>query len=59
MRLARDGTTQPVASGFWYCNGIAFEPDGTLVVVERSGLQRVFPDGTREFVIETLGRGAR
>ena len=28
------------------------------MVVERSGLQRVFPDGTREFVIETLGRGA-
>jgi len=27
------------------------------VVVERRGLKRVFPDGTREWVIETLGRG--
>ena len=35
MRLAPDGTVAPVATGFWYCNGIAFEPDGTLVVVER------------------------
>jgi gluconolactonase len=58
MRLAPDGTVAPVATGFWYCNGIAFEPDGTLVVVERAGLQRVHPDGTREWVIETLGRGA-
>jgi gluconolactonase len=58
MRLAPDGTAAPVATGFWYCNGIAFEPDGTLVVVERTGLQRVHPDGTREWVIETLGRGA-
>ena len=35
-----------------YCNGIAFEPDGTVVVVERRGLQRVFPDGEREWVVE-------
>ena len=44
-------------TGFFYCNGIAFEPDGTVVVVERRGLQRVHADGSREWVIETLGRG--
>jgi hypothetical protein len=46
------------ADGFFYCNGIAFEPDGTVVVVERRGLQRVHADGSREWVIETLGRAA-
>ena len=42
---------------FSYCNGIAFEPDGTVVVVEGRGLQRVHADGSREWVIETLGPG--
>ena len=44
------------AEGFFYCNGIAFDHEGHVVVVERRGLQRVFPDGSREWVIETLGR---
>jgi gluconolactonase len=58
MRFTRDGQVTVFASEFWYCNGIAFEPDGTLVVVERTGLQRVHADGSRDWVIETLGRGA-
>ncbi|GIU90659.1 MAG: gluconolactonase [Acidimicrobiia bacterium] len=58
MVLERDGTVHTFASGFWFCNGLAFEPDGTLVVVERAGLQRVHADGTRDWVVEMLGRGA-
>jgi gluconolactonase len=58
MRLLRDGTVEVFAAEFSYCNGIGFEPDGTLVVVERAGLQRVASDGSREWVIEVLGRGA-
>lgn len=58
MTYERGGTLHTFADGFFYCNGIAFEPDGTLVVVERQGLQRVFADGTREWLIERLGRGA-
>ncbi|GIU87422.1 MAG: gluconolactonase [Acidimicrobiia bacterium] len=58
MVLERDGSVGVFAEGFWYCNGLAFEPDGTLVVVERAGLQRVHPGGGREWVVETLGRGA-
>jgi len=54
---ARDGSLRTFADGFHYCNGIAFEPDGTVVVVERRGLQRVRPDGSREWIIETLGPG--
>ncbi len=57
MVYERDGAVHPFASGFVYCNGIAFERDGTVVVVERQGLQRVYADGSREWVIETLGRG--
>jgi gluconolactonase len=53
-----DVRTTVVASGFLYCNGIALEPDGTLVVVEAYGLQRLNPDGTREWIVEQLGGGA-
>jgi gluconolactonase len=58
MIYERDGTVATFATSFWFCNGIAFDRDGHVVVVERQGLQRVFPDGTREWVIEKLGRGA-
>lgn len=53
----RDGQGRTFASGFFYCNGIAFDRDGAVVVVERRGLLRVHDDGEREWVIETLGRG--
>ena len=36
---------------------LAFEPDGTVVVVERRGLQRVHPGGSRDWVIPKLGQG--
>jgi gluconolactonase len=57
MRMECDGTISEFAAGFHYCNGIAFERDGTLVVVERAGLQRVHEDGTRDWLIEALGTG--
>jgi gluconolactonase len=57
MVLRADGTVDEFASDFWFCNGIAFEPDGSVVVVERTGLQRVHADGSREWVIENLGTG--
>jgi gluconolactonase len=57
MVLARDGTVSEYARGFHYCNGIVFDLDGHVVVVERTGLQRVFPDGSREWVVEKLGTG--
>lgn len=57
MVLTRDGSVSEYARGFYYCNGIVFDLDGHVVVVERSGLQRVFPDGSREWVVENLGPG--
>ena len=57
MIYGRDGSLRVFAADFHYCNGIAFDHDSEVVVVERRGLQRVFADGTREWVIETLGKG--
>ena len=57
MVYGRDGSVRTFAGGFYYCNGIVLERDGTVVVVERRGLQRAFPDGSREWVVERLGRG--
>lgn len=57
MVLERDGIVSTFADGFHYCNGIAFTPEGMVVVVEGRGLQAVADDGTREWTIETLGPG--
>jgi gluconolactonase len=54
----RDGAVRTYATGFYFCNGIAFDPDGVMVVVERQGLQRVHPDGSRDWLVERLGPGA-
>ncbi|HEX4491991.1 MAG TPA: SMP-30/gluconolactonase/LRE family protein [Acidimicrobiia bacterium] len=54
---ATDGSVRLVGDGFLYCNGIALDRDGHLVVIEARGLQRLLPDGEREWVIERLGRG--
>jgi sugar lactone lactonase YvrE len=58
MAYEVDGDLRTHAEGLWYCNGIAFDPDGQLVVVEQAGLLRLNSDGTREWVIERLGPGA-
>ncbi len=57
MVFGRDGRVATFADGFYYCNGIAFEADGTVVVVERRGLQRVYADGSRDWVVPKLGKG--
>jgi gluconolactonase len=46
-----------VADGFFYCNGIGFEADGTMLVVEGNGLLRLDVDGGRRWLIEDLGPG--
>jgi gluconolactonase len=55
MKLDRQGEVSVVADGFTYCNGIALDPDGSLIVVERHGLLRLGHDGGRQWVIEHLG----
>jgi gluconolactonase len=58
MAYEPDGNVRVVATDFHFCNGIALDLAGDLVVVERSGLLRLNPDGSREWVIEHLGAGA-
>jgi gluconolactonase len=55
-RLRSDGIDR-IADGFIYCNGIAFEPDGTAVIVEANGLMRIDERGRRDWLIEDLGPG--
>ena len=55
--LRPDGTTSVIADGFHYCNGIALEPDGTIVVVEGKGLARVRLDGSVEWITMQVGQG--
>ncbi|HSS10397.1 MAG TPA: SMP-30/gluconolactonase/LRE family protein [Acidimicrobiales bacterium] len=57
MALDADGSVRTVATGLWYCNGIALDRDGRLVVIEGHGLRRLEPDGGRTWIVEKLGRG--
>jgi gluconolactonase len=57
MTMSAAGELHCVADGFWFCNGIAFDRAGRVIVVERRGLMYVNPDGSRDWLIEKLGRG--
>ncbi|HEY3696958.1 SMP-30/gluconolactonase/LRE family protein [Phenylobacterium sp.] len=52
--LRPDGRLELVADGFAYCNGIALEPDGGVVVVEGNGLMRLHPGGRKEWIVERM-----
>ena len=54
MAYEPDGSLRMVADGFVFCNGIVIDGDGNLVVTEANGLMRVFPDGSKEWIIENL-----
>ncbi len=44
------------ADRFAFCNGIALERDGSVLVVEANGIERISPDGaTRETAVEAVG----
>lgn len=55
--LSAAGGLELVADGFWLCNGIALDGEGTIIIVERKGLMRVGRDGTRSWLVEDLGSG--
>jgi sugar lactone lactonase YvrE len=54
MALSPDGTLRVLTDQLHFCNGIACEPDGTVVITERNGLMRIHADGTQEWIIENL-----
>jgi gluconolactonase len=44
------------ADGFAFCNGIALDVDGSVLVVEANTIERISPDGSaREPVVEAVG----
>jgi sugar lactone lactonase YvrE len=49
--LTPDGEVSVVASDLAYPNGIALDPDGAMLVVERDGLFRRHADGSVEWVV--------
>jgi len=53
----QDGSVTAVGDHFWYCNGIALDLDGRLIIIERRGLRRIDEHGQRTWIVETLGRG--
>lgn len=42
MALAPDGELRVIADGLHFCNGIAREADGNLVITEANGLMRIY-----------------
>ena len=52
-----DGSVTTVGDHLWYCNGIALDRDGCLIIIERRGLCRIDEHGQRTWIVETLGRG--
>jgi len=59
-----DGALDTLVDGLWYPNGIALEPDGTLVFVENGlmgrphhGLVRIGTDGALDRFVDQVGDG--
>jgi gluconolactonase len=52
MARTPDGKVRKVAEGFFFCNGIQREDNGSLVVTEGNGFMRVYLDGRKEWIIE-------
>jgi gluconolactonase len=56
MALAPDKSVRVIAEGFRFCNGIARERNGDLVVTEANGLMRVTLKGEKQWIIENLSQ---
>ena len=58
MRMDLDGSVTVVAGPFEYCNGIALDHEGRLILVEGPGLMVLDPDGSTRWLIDDLGAPA-
>ena len=56
-RYGPDGSLSLFADDLVFPNGIGFDHDGHVVIVEKHGLMRLYADGRREWVIQDLGPG--
>lgn len=55
LRLHPNGRIENVGGPFHYCNGVAVDHQGRLLVIEANGLLHLEPDGHQEWVVEDLG----
>ncbi len=55
LRLYPDGRVENVGGTFHYCNGVARDHLGRLLVIEANGLLRVEHDGRQEWLVEDFG----
>jgi len=55
LKMTRDGVVSVVDAPYDYCNGIALDHEGTLLVIEGTGILRLHDDGRREWIVERLG----
>jgi gluconolactonase len=51
------GRPEVFASRLQYCNGVGADREGNVLIVEQRGLMYLRPDGTRDWLIETLPSG--
>jgi gluconolactonase len=54
MRMEPDGTVSVVAEHFRYCNGVALDHLGRIILVEDQGLMIVDPDGSSSWLVKDL-----
>jgi gluconolactonase len=54
MEMSPDGTLRTILGGLSFCNGIARERDGNLIITEGNGLMRVSLEGETEWIIENV-----
>jgi sugar lactone lactonase YvrE len=57
LKLTRDGVVSVVDAPYEYCNGIALDHEGRLLIIEGRGVVRLHDDRTREWVVEDVGTG--
>ena len=55
LKMTRDGVVSVVDAPYHYCNGIALDHEGTLLVIEAAGILRLYDDGSKEWIVEQLG----
>jgi sugar lactone lactonase YvrE len=55
LKMSHDGVVSVVDAPYHYCNGIALDHEGGLLVVEAAGILRLHEDGSREWIVERLG----
>ena len=55
LKMTPDCVVSVVDAPYHYCNGIALDHEGALLVIEAAGLLRLHDDGSREWIVEQLG----